>query len=285
MAYVRSRTTIDIWRADLTAGQPEESATRLIYSTRTQVLPRYSADGKRIAFQSNRSGSFDIWMTDAQGAEPDRLTSFNGPLTSAPSWCSDGRRLAFDSRLSGDSAIYIADSEARMPRKLITSRANLSRPVWSEDCRWLFAFDGNNVLYRLASSGGPAERFTEHASTYCAVSAGRVIFNVLESTGVVLWSKPVGGGAEAPLPGLPRIRYPDSWAATAGGIYYTDSLSQPVRVNFYDLASRSTRTLMTLKQTPVPGGGPGISVSPDRRWLLYGQPGDESSEIMLVPPR
>jgi hypothetical protein len=101
----------------------------------------------------------------------------------------------------------------------------------------------------------------------------------------VLWSKPVGGGAEAPLPGLPRIRYPDSWAATAGGIYYTDSLSQPVRVNFYDLASRSTRTLMTLKQTPVPGGGPGISVSPDRRWLLYGQPGDESSEIMLVPPR
>ena len=285
MAYVRSRTTIDIWRADLTAGQPEESATRLIYSTRTQVLPRYSADGKRIAFQSNRSGSFEIWMTNAQGADPDRLTSFNGPFTSAPSWCSDGRRLAFDSRLSGDSAIYIADSEARVPRKLITSRANLSRPVWSEDCRWLFAVDGNNVLYRLPSSGGPAERFTEHVSTYCAVSAGRVIFNVLESTGVVLWSKPVGGGAEAPLAGMPRVRYEDSWAATAGGIYYTDSLSQPVRVNFYDLASRSTRTLMTLKQTPVPGGGPGISVSPDGRWLLYGQPGDESSEIMLVPPR
>ena len=283
MAYVRSRTTIDIWRADLAAAQPEDSATRLIYSTRTQVLPRYSADGKRIAFQSNRSGIFEIWMTDAQGADPDRLTSFNGPLTSAPSWCSDGRRLAFDSRLSGDSAIYIADRDARVPRKLITSRANLSRPVWSEDCRWLFAVDGNNVLYRVPSSGGPAERFTEHVSTYCAVSAGRVIFNVLESTGGVLWSKPVGGGAEAPLTGLPRIRYEDSWAATAGGIYYTDSLSQPVRVNFYDLASRSTRTLMTLKDTPVPGAGPGISVSPDGRWLLYGQPGDESSEIMLVP--
>jgi Tol biopolymer transport system component len=209
----------------------------------------------------------------------------NGPLTSAPSWCSDGRRLAFDSRFSGDSAIYIEDSNARVPRKLVTSRANLARPVWSEDCRWLFAVDGNNVLYRIASSGGPAERFTEHPSSYCLVSADRVIFNVLEPTGVVLWTKPVSGGAEAPLVGMPRIRYEDSWTATPSGIYYTDSVSQPVRVDFYDLASRSTRTLMALKQTPIPGDGPGISVSPDGRWLLYGQSGDESSEIMLAPAR
>jgi len=285
IAYVRSRAIVDIWRADLTAAHPEESATKLIYSTRMQVLPRYSRDGTRIAFQSNRSGSFEIWMTDAQGADPDRLTSFNGPLTAAPSWCSDGRRIAFDSRLSGSSAIYIEDINERVPRKLVTSRENLSRPVWSEDCRWLFAFDGNNVLYRIAATGGPAERFTEHVSSYCVVSADRVIFNVMESTGVLLWMRSVGGGAQAPLEGMPRIRYEDAWAATPAGIYFTDSSSQPVQVDYYDLSSRRTRTLMTLKQTPVPGVGPGISVSPDGHWLLYGQSGDESSEIMLAPAR
>jgi Tol biopolymer transport system component/DNA-binding winged helix-turn-helix (wHTH) protein len=57
MAYVRGRKTVDIWRADLTAAHPEESAVKLIYSTRTQAIPRYSYDGARIAFQSNRSGS------------------------------------------------------------------------------------------------------------------------------------------------------------------------------------------------------------------------------------
>jgi hypothetical protein len=31
--------------------------------------------------------------------------------------------------------------------------------------------------------------------------------------------------------------------------------------------------------------GLGISVSPDGRWLLYGQAGEESSEIMLAPGR
>jgi Tol biopolymer transport system component/DNA-binding winged helix-turn-helix (wHTH) protein len=285
MAYVRGRKTVDIWRADLTAAQPEESAAKLLYSTRTQVIPRYSRDGTRIAFQSNRSGSVEIWMTDAQGGDPDRLTSFNGPLTSAPSWCSDGQRIAFDSRLSGISAIYVEDINERVPHKLDTSRGNLSLPAWAQDCRWLFAIDGNHVLYRIAASGGPAERFTDHLSSYAVVVAERLVFNVLESNGVVLWSKPVGGGPQAPLEGMPRVSYEDSWAATATGIYYTDSGSKPVSVNFYEFSSRSTRRLMTLKQTPIPGSGPGISVSPDGRWLLYGQSGDESSEIMLAPDR
>jgi Tol biopolymer transport system component/DNA-binding winged helix-turn-helix (wHTH) protein len=283
MAYVRGRKTVDIWRADLMAAQPEQSAAKLIYSTRTQVLPRYSRDGSRIAFQSNRSGSVEIWMTDAQGDNLDRLTWFNGPLTSAPSWCSDGQRIAFDSRLSGISGIYIEDLHDRVPRKLVTSAHNLSRPAWSEDCRWLFALDGNNTLYRIPSSGGPAERFTDRPSSYCVVVADRLIFNVLESDGVVLWSKPVDGGPQAPLAGVPKIRYEDSWAATSTGIYYSDSRSKPISVNFFELASRSARRLFTLKQAPIPGAGPGLSISPDGRWLLYGQSGDESSEIMLAP--
>src|SRR5882724_10637267 len=107
-----------------------------------------------------------IWMTDVHGAEPDRLTSFNGPMTSAPSWCSDGQRIAFDSRLSGISAIYVEDINERVPHKLDTSRGNLSLPAWAQDCRWLFAIDGNHVLYRIAASGGPAERFPDHLSSY-----------------------------------------------------------------------------------------------------------------------
>jgi Tol biopolymer transport system component len=285
MAYVRGRKTVDIWRADLTAAHPEESAVKLIYSTRTQAIPRYSHDGAHIAFQSNRSGSVEVWMTDAQGADPDRLTSFNGPFISAPSWCSDGRRIAFDARVSGIPAIYIEDISERVPRKLVISSGNLSRPVWSQDCRWLFASDAQDMLYRVPSSGGQAERFTDHPSTYDVVVADRLIFNVPEANGVVLWSKPAGGGPPAPLEGMPQVGYDDAWAATTAGIYYTDSSSTPISVSFYEFASRTRRMLMTLREAPIPGGGPGIAVSPDGRWLLYSQSGDEQSEIMLVPGR
>ena len=82
---------------------------------------------------------------------------------------------------------------------------------------------------------------------------------------------------------MPKLSYADAWAATTTGIYYTDSFSRPVNVHFYDFAGRTTRTLMTLKQVPIPGGGAGISVSPDGHWLLYSQVDDEQSEIMLAP--
>jgi Tol biopolymer transport system component/DNA-binding winged helix-turn-helix (wHTH) protein len=282
MAYVRGRRTIDIWRADLATAHPEESATRLIYTTRAQIVPRYSPDGGRIAFQSNRSGSTEIWITDAQGADPDRLTSFNGPFTSTPSWCSDGRRIAFDSRASGISAVYIEDVGERVPRKVVTSRGNLSLPAWSADCRWIFASDGTNALYRFPSSGGQAERFTNRASSYSVVVADRLIFNVTGPTGVVLWTKPASGGPEIPLEKMPRLTYSDAWTATTAGIYYTDSSSQPVTINFYEFATRATRTLMTVKEAPPPGAGPGIAISPDGRWLLYTEK-DEHSEIMLAP--
>lgn len=283
MAYVRARRTVDIWRADLSLPRPEESVVKLIYSTRSQIAPRYSPDGTRIAFQSNRSGSTEIWTADAQGADPDRLTSFNGPYTSSPSWCSDGRRIAFDSRVPGGSAIYVEDVSERVPRKLATSYAKLSLPAWSQDCRWIFAGGANGRLYRMPASGGPAELFSERPAWYCVVVGERVISNVGRPNGIVLWSKPVSGGLEAPLDNMPRLSYSDAWVATPSGIYYTNDQAQPVTVNFYDFASGTTRRLMTLANVAFPGQGPGIAVSPDERWLLYSQVDEERSEIELAP--
>jgi hypothetical protein len=40
---------------------------------------------------------------------------------------------------------------------------------------------------------------------------------------------------------------------------------------------------MTLNQAPPSAAGPGIAVSPDGRWLLFGQTDDQQSEIMLAP--
>jgi Tol biopolymer transport system component/DNA-binding winged helix-turn-helix (wHTH) protein len=283
IAYVRGQNITDIWRVDLTAARPEESATKLIYSTRTQRNASYPDDGMHIAFQSNRSGSTEIWLTDGNGADPLRLTSFNGAFTDTPSWCSDGRRIAFDSSASGAPAIYIEDISERLPRKVTTSRTDLSRPVWSRDCRWLFASDGRPTLYRFPSSGGPAQRFTSRPAYNAVALADRVIFSVLDPKGVVLWSRRSDGDPETPIAGMPRLNYSDAWSANATGIYYTDISVRPPTVSFYDFASRTTRRIMTLKASPVPGGGFGISVSSDGHWLLYSQVDDLQSDIMVGP--
>jgi hypothetical protein len=126
---------------------------------------------------------------------------------------------------------------------------------------------------------------TNRQSPYSSVSvvSDRLIFGVSDMKGVILWTKQVSGGPEVRLEDMPMIRYDDSWTATTTGVYYTDSSSIPVVLNFYEFARHSTRRVMILKQTPVLFGTAGIAVSPDGRWLLYPQVDDEQSEILLAP--
>jgi Tol biopolymer transport system component/DNA-binding winged helix-turn-helix (wHTH) protein len=282
IAFVRESNVINIWRADLTA--PSSASENLISSTRTQLVPAYSPDGARVAFQSTRSGSPEIWLADADGRNPVKLTSFNGPLTGAPSWCQDGRRIAFDSRASGSSAIYVLDVFEGQARRLQTSQTNLSLPSWSQDCRWIIASNGRSALYRVPAAGGEAEPFTQKR-TYRAITAdSSVIFNVVGDAGVELWSKPVEGGVEAPLPSMKPLRVDDSWTATPQGIYFTSSSSRATEVRLYDFATHVTRVVRTLEKPPDALGGLGIAVSADQHWLLYTRSDRSESDIMMLRP-
>ena len=282
IAFVRESNVIDIWRADLSS--PATASENLISSTRTQLVPAYSPDGAHIVFQSTRSGSPEIWLADADGRNPVKLTSFNGPLTGAPSWCQDGRRIAFDSRASGSSAIYVLDVFEGRPRRLETSQANLSLPTWSPDCRWIVASNGRTALYRVPAEGGRAESFTEKRAWRAVAADSRVIFNVVGDTDVRLWSKPFEGGAEAPLEGMASLRYSDSWAATPRGVYYTSSSGRASEVRFYDFASHTTHVVRTLESLPEALGGLGLAVSADEHWLLYTRSDRSESDIMMVGP-
>ena len=280
VAFVREKHLVDIWRADLTA--PADPGGVLIASTRMQLVPQYSPDGTRVAFQSTRSGTSEIWLADADGSNPVKLTSFNGPLTGAPSWCSDGRRLAFDSRASGVSAIYVVDVLEGHPHPLEVSRTNLSLPVWSEDCRWIFASDGRAALYRVSASGGAAGLFTDKRAYQAAVSGGRVIFNAATANGIELWSKPAAGGDESALEDMPHLSYSDSWTATRRGIYYIQTGAHAATVGFYDFASHHAHVVRDLQEVPAPLGGLGVSVSKDEHWLLYTRSAQWQGDVMMA---
>jgi Tol biopolymer transport system component/DNA-binding winged helix-turn-helix (wHTH) protein len=282
LAYVRGSNTVDIWRLDLSSSHPENSVVKLIYSTRIQRVPQYSPDGKKIVFESDRSGAHEIWLADADGNNLVQLTSFSGPQTGSPSWCSDGHRIAFDSRASGSSGIYFEDINERFPRQVKTDVENLALPSWSEDCQWLLVSDGHENLYRIPSPGGPATRISDKGSWFSVVKNGRIFFNVKERDNVAVWSRPLNGGEDEPLKNMPSFNAEESWTATSDGIYYTSSRSTPAAINFYDFSRRSAKRLSSLPQAPTPGGG--LSVSPDGRWLLYTETDDAQSDIMVANP-
>jgi len=72
-----------------------EGAVRpLIDERRSFTGPRFSPSGDRVAVSTTRAGTFDIWITETEGAGLARLT-LGGALNLDPVWSVDGQRVAF----------------------------------------------------------------------------------------------------------------------------------------------------------------------------------------------
>ena len=64
----------------------------------------------KIAFTSNRAGSYDVYVMDPDGGNVTPLTDDPaGDL--APDWSPDGSRIAFTSSRDGNSEIYVMDAD------------------------------------------------------------------------------------------------------------------------------------------------------------------------------
>ena len=89
MAFSHGGIDSDVWRYDLRGG---ESPRNWITSTAYDSTGTYSPDGRRIVFGSNRSGSRELWVCDAEGANPVQITHLGGPVAGTARWSPDGGR-------------------------------------------------------------------------------------------------------------------------------------------------------------------------------------------------
>ena len=77
----------DIYSLPIAGGAAKSLTSGPAYDT----LPRFSPDGRTIAFTSDRSGIENIWLMDADGGNPQALTTEKDSYVRSPSWTADGR--------------------------------------------------------------------------------------------------------------------------------------------------------------------------------------------------
>ena len=106
----------DLWVANADGTHP----VRLTAHVSRNTFPRFSPDGKWVAFTSNRMGNDDVWVIPAAGGEARQLTFLTTPDT-VLYWTPDGKRIIFTSNRSGQpfgSPLYSVAVEGGLPEPL-----------------------------------------------------------------------------------------------------------------------------------------------------------------------
>lgn len=107
------------------SGQNRQPLTK---SDGFDAAPRYSPDGKSIAFASTRSGNFEIFSMAADGSSVEQLTDHES-LDTHPAWSADGKQLAFTSLRDGNYELYVMNADGSNIRR-VTNHAERDDYAW-----------------------------------------------------------------------------------------------------------------------------------------------------------
>jgi Tol biopolymer transport system component len=106
---------------------------RLTFDAGLQTDASFSPDGRFIAYASDRSGNFDIWVQPVNGGEPVQVTREPAPDVQ-PAWSPDGEWIAFRSERNG-GGIFVVPALGGRARQLSTFGGH---PSWLSQSEILF---------------------------------------------------------------------------------------------------------------------------------------------------
>ena len=293
LAYVRSFQDSNIWRVETSAPGALASSPPgvLISSTRADLQPQFSPDGRRVASYSDRSGSGEIWLSDRDGANAVQLTS-GGAVGGFPRWSPDGKLIVFQSNLDGQWEIYVIPAAGGKPRNLSAHPAADVWPSFSHDGQWIY-FSSNRTgdwqVWKMPASGGATVQlsFNGGIQPFESPDGAYVYYVQTREAPSPLWRVPASGGA--PVKVLDGVLLAN-FAVLEKGIYYIERPSGEVgfyyvdvplgetRLQYFDFAARrSTTVARNLGPVMI-----GLAASADGRTILYSRVDSSVDDLMLV---
>ena len=162
----------------------------VVRSREALLSPKWSPDGRRIAYVSFESGNSAIYVQDL-GSGSRQVVSANRGINSAPAFSPDGSRLVVSLSKGGNPDLYMLDLASRSTTQLTRHFSIDTEPVWAPDGQSIyFTSDrsGRPQIYQIPPSGGEGARVTfsgQYNASPSAVDAKGVKLAMVQGSGNV----------------------------------------------------------------------------------------------------
>jgi Tol biopolymer transport system component len=250
-------------------------------------VPQFSPDGRKIAFQSGRSGYEEIWISNADGSDLAQATDLQR-FAGSPRWSPEGRYIAFDFRRHQHSEIDILDTvTGRIGTIAAFPTADNVIPSWSRDGHWVyFASNLRNgfQIWRVAINDGVAQPKSPIQITW---NGGYTAFESMDGREVLytktnqpgIWATTLENGHERAVWRGPGPDYWSNWAVAKDGIFFlAPEAGAPPEIEFLELRTGRVWHIARLAKPSFYG----FTVSPDERSLIYSQFDRTERSILLA---
>ncbi|MBL8296037.1 MAG: PD40 domain-containing protein [Bryobacterales bacterium] len=284
IAFVASTEDENMWAASLAniSGQPVVPARQLAPSPRWERHPMLSADGTRLVFASDRSGTYQVWVGPADGTNPHPITRLDSGMVLFPQFSPVSDDIAFvllDTKNAADErGVYTIRADGTGLRRITGPNHQATEHSWSADGKWIYFSSpatGFYQIWKVAATGGSPKQVTRFGG-YRPVESNGVLYYGITGDGV--WSTGINGGPERKV--LPQAQSV-AWFPARDGLLFVPPAQPDSGSTAISHWNAATGTIQPVARLPHPGVNR-FSFFEKSSTILYHRTDYESHDIIML---